>query len=71
MKKIFRLFNKYARIGSDILVRLFLRVVYLILLLPFSVLSKLCADYLGQKRHMPGWVPLAKIENEKELLIRQ
>jgi len=71
LKKIFKLFNQYARRGINFLVRLFLAAVYFILILPFAVLTRLGADYLGLRRQAPCWVPLIKIEDEKELLIHQ
>jgi len=71
MKKIFKLFNKYARIGTNVLVRLFLGLVYLILLFPFAILVRLCTDYLERETKSPCWIPLDKTENEKELLAHQ
>ena len=71
MKKILKILNKYARIGINILVRLFLGLAYLILLFPFALLVRLGTDYLETKAKSPRWIPLVKIENEKEFLSHQ
>ena len=71
MKKIFKTLNKYARAGVFILVRVFLYLVYLVVFLPFAVVVRLCCDYLESKVKAPYWIPLEKIENVKELLLRQ
>ena len=71
MKKIFKIVNKYIRIGINILVRLFLGLAYLVLLFPFAVIVRLCTDYLQIKAKPPCWIPLDKTETEKELLTYQ
>lgn len=71
MKKIFKLLNKYTVIGINILVRIFLRLAYLVLLFPFAVVVRLCSDYLGIKAKPPYWIPLDKKDNVKELLSSQ
>jgi hypothetical protein len=71
MKRIFKLINKYARIGISVLVRLFLGLAYLVLLFPFAVVVRLCFDYLEIKAKSPRWIPLERIENEQELLTHQ
>jgi hypothetical protein len=71
MKKIFKLLNKYARVGINILVKFFLSLVYLVLLFPFAVVVRFCTDYLQIKGKLPCWILLNETENEKELLSRQ
>jgi hypothetical protein len=71
MKKISRIIHKYARIGINVLVRLFLGLAYLVLLFPFAVVARLCFDYLEIKAKSPRWIPLKTTENQKELLTHQ
>ncbi len=71
MKRILKRLNKYARGGINILVRLFLGLVYLILLFPFAAIIRLRTDYLGTKTGSSGWIPLEEIPDQKELLRHQ
>ena len=71
MIKIFKRINRYIRFGINILVRLFLGVVYFILLFPFAIFIKLCTDFLEIKAKSPFWIPHNKIEDVKEFLARQ
>ncbi|MCX5694683.1 MAG: hypothetical protein NT014_06165 [Candidatus Omnitrophica bacterium] len=71
MKKIFKLLNRYAVIGINILVRIFLRLAYLVLLFPFAIAVRLRSDYLGIKVKPTYWIPLDKKDDVKELLSSQ
>jgi len=71
MKKLFKLLNKYARLGINILTRGFLGLVYFVLLFPFMLIVRFCTDYLEIKAKSPYWIPLNETETEKERLIHQ
>lgn len=71
VKKIFKTLNGYARIGVNVLVRLLLGLAYLVLLFPFGVIARLCADYLEIKKKSPSWNNRQATENEKEFLAHQ
>ena len=55
MKKIFQKINAGIRLGLNIVVRMILRLVYFILLFPFVIFVKACADFLEIKTVKPSW----------------
>lgn len=71
MIKILKRINRFAISVINILVRIFLAIVYFILFFPFAVFIKLFTDYLAIKEKSPHWTSHKEIRDVKDFLNRQ